>query len=36
MCERRKENIECVDDSMNKTMSVLVDKVGECEESGWL
>ena len=39
VCERRmekcqesaKENIECVGDSANKTMSVLVDKVGECE-----
>ena len=28
-----KENIECVCDSANKTMSVLVDKVRECKES---
>ena len=41
VCERRmekchesaKENIESVVDSANKTMSVLVDKVGECKES---
>ena len=29
----KEKNIECVDDSANKAMSVLVDKVGECKES---
>ena len=34
--ERANENIESVCDSANKTMSVLVDKVGECKESASL